>query len=213
LAHRLPLSPPFLPVESKDGEIHRRRQPPAAFFNLLIGAGLSPHGDMVSSLQRQKRRFERGTAMHFDLTLLARILLTVVTLAYGFATVLADFNKTHATNPKWTPHARFHVVWQISSYVGFGVLALALTWWPGPLAIERLYLVAAMGTVVYVAFFVAVFAMPVYGGEAYDQNGYVPFAAPVPLIAKKWDVNITIFSVMVCVLIAAALSINGAAAG
>ena len=48
--------------------------------------------------------------MHFDLTLLARILLTVVTLAYGFATVLADFNKTHATNPKWTPHARFHVV-------------------------------------------------------------------------------------------------------
>ena len=151
--------------------------------------------------------------MHFDLTLLARILLTVVTLAYGFATVLADFNKTHATNPKWTPHARFHVVWQISSYVGFGVLALALTWWPGPLAIERLYLVAAMGAIVYAAFFVAVFAMPLYGGEAYDQNGYVPFAAPVPLIAKKWDVNITIFSVMVCVLIAAALSITGAAAG
>jgi len=55
--------------------------------------------------------------------------------------------------------------------------------------------------------------MPVYGGEAYDQNGYVPFAAPVPLIAKTWDVNITIFSVMVCVLIAAALSITGAAAG
>ena len=59
--------------------------------------------------------------------------------------MFADFNKTHATNPKWTPHARFHVVWQISSYVGFGLLALALIWWPGPLAIERLYLVALMG--------------------------------------------------------------------
>ena len=38
--------------------------------------------------------------------LIARILLTLATLGYGFVPVLADFNKTHATNPKWTPHAR-----------------------------------------------------------------------------------------------------------
>jgi hypothetical protein len=62
----------------------------------------------------------------FDYNLLARILLTLVTLGYGLATVFADFNKTHATNPQWTPHARFHVVWQICSYVGFVLLALAL---------------------------------------------------------------------------------------
>jgi hypothetical protein len=55
----------------------------------------------------------------FDYILLARILLTLVTLGYGLATVFADFNKMHATNPQWTPHARFHVVWQICSYVGF----------------------------------------------------------------------------------------------
>ena len=149
----------------------------------------------------------------FDHFLLARVLLTLVTLGYGLATVFADFNKTHATNPLWTPHARFHVVWQISSYVGFGLLALALTWWPGPLATERLYLVAAMGAVVYVAFFVAVFAMPVYGGEAYDKNGYMPFAAPVPVIAKRWDLNITIFSVLAVILVVSFLSISGAAAG
>ena len=149
----------------------------------------------------------------FDHFLLARILLTLVTLGYSLATVFADFNKTHATNPLWTPHARFHVVWQISSYVGFGLLALALTWWPGSLATERLYLVATMGAVVYVAFFVAVFAMPVYGGEAYDKNGYMPFAAPVPVIAKRWDVNITIFSVLAVILVVSFLSISGAAAG
>lgn len=149
----------------------------------------------------------------FDGNLTARILLTLVTLGYSLATVFADFNKTHATNPLWTPHARFHVVWQISSYVGFGLLALALTWWPGPLATERLYLVAAMGAVVYVAFFVAVFAMPVYGGEAYDKNGYMPFAAPVPVIAKRWDLNITIFSVLAVILVVSFLSISGAAAG
>src|SRR5471032_3016549 len=103
----------------------------------------------------------------FDHILIARILFTLTTAGYALGTVLADFNKTHATNPKWTPHARFHVVWQINSYIGFGLLALALIWWPGPLALERLYLVAIMGAIVYTAFFVAVLAMPVYGGEAY----------------------------------------------
>ena len=72
--------------------------------------------------------------MTFDHILLARILFTLMTAGWAVATVIADFNKTHATNPKWTPHARFHVVWQISSYVGFGLLAFALIWWPGPLA-------------------------------------------------------------------------------
>ena len=146
----------------------------------------------------------------FDLHLLARVLLTLVTFGSGFVTVLADFNKTHATNPKWTPHARFHVVWQISSYVGFGLLALALLWWPGPLAVERLYLVALMAAIVYAAFFVAVFTMPGYGGGAYDTNGYKPFAAPVPIVARKWDVNITAFSVQVVLLVAASVSILAA---
>ena len=151
--------------------------------------------------------------MSFDLNLLARVLLTLVTLGYGFATILADFNKTHATNPKWTPHARFHVVWQISSYAGFGMMALALIWWPGPFATERLVLAAIMGAIVYTAFFAALIAMPLYGGTAYDDNGYLPFAAPVPLVAKRWDVNITVFTVFSALLIAGALSILGAHAG
>ena len=138
--------------------------------------------------------------MSFDRILIARILFTLTTLGWGALTVLADFNKTHATNPKWTPHARFHVVWQICSYVGFGLLALALIWWPGPLALERLYLVAIMSTIVYTAFFVALIAMPIYGGAAYDANGYQPFRAPVPIFAKKWDANITAFSVQLVIL-------------
>ena len=97
-----------------------------------------------------------------------------MTVGWAVLTVVADFNKTHATNPAWTPHARFHVVWQISSYVGFGLLAFALIWWPGPFAVERLYLVALMGAIVYAAFFTALAAMPIYGGAAYDENGYQP---------------------------------------
>jgi hypothetical protein len=98
------------------------------------------------------------------------------------------------------------VVWQILSYVGFGLLALALIWWPGPDAIARLYLVALMGAIVYLAFFVALFAMPVYGGAAYDDNGYLPFAAPLPIIARRWDVNITVFCVLTVLLVGGVVS-------
>ena len=70
-----------------------------------------------------------------DTMLVAQVLLTLVTLGYSAVPTLADFNKTHATNPLWTPHARFHVVWQVSSYIGLAAIALALIWWPGQLAI------------------------------------------------------------------------------
>src|SRR5215510_8810810 len=99
-----------------------------------------------------------------DRFLLARILLTLVTIGYGALTVKADFNKTHATNPLWTGHARFHVVWQITSYAGFGLIALALIWVPGSLGLERLYLAVAFAAVVYGAFFITLAVMPVYGG-------------------------------------------------
>ena len=111
-----------------------------------------------------------------DRLFVARALLTLATMGYSLLTVKADFNKTHATNPLWTGHARFHVVWQITSYVGLGGIALALIWAPGELAAERLYLVSAFAAVVYSAFFIALFSMPIYGGRAYDENGYLPIA-------------------------------------
>jgi small-conductance mechanosensitive channel len=145
----------------------------------------------------------------FDHILIARVLFTLATLGWAAVTVLADFNKTHATNPQWTPHARFHVVWQILSYVGFGLVALALIWWPGPYGAERLYFVALMGAVVYGAFFLALLTMSLYGGAAYDQNGYLPFKAPVPLFAKNWDLNITVFSGLVVILAAGTVAAAG----
>jgi hypothetical protein len=141
-----------------------------------------------------------GIAMSFDHLFVARVLFTLTTIGWGVLTVVADFNKTHATNPKWTPHARFHVVWQVSSYVGFGLLAFALIWWPGALARERLYLAGAMSVIVYAAFFGALLAMPVYGGSAFDKNGYKPFKAPLPIFSKAWDVNITAFSIQLFLL-------------
>jgi hypothetical protein len=140
-----------------------------------------------------------------DAGLLARILLTLATVGYGFVTIKADFNRTHASNPAWTPHARFHVVWQITSYAGFGLLALALIWAPGPYPAERLWLACAFAAIVYGAFFIALLAMPLYGGRTYDDNGYQPFRVPIGNRARLWDVNVTAFSVLSLVLFAAVI--------
>ncbi len=135
-----------------------------------------------------------------DRLLLARILLTISTIGYGLLTIKADFNKTHATNPLWTGHARFHVVWQVASYAGIGAIALALVWWPGPTANDRLPLAMLLAAAVYGAFFVALAAMPAFGGKTYDDNGYPPFA----LGGLKLDLNVTVFSLMTLLLAASA---------
>ena len=138
---------------------------------------------------------------------IARILLTLTALGYGLATIKADFNKTHATNPAWTPHARFHVVWQILSYSGVGLIALYLIWAGGPMAMHRLYLAAAFGIAIYGAFFAAVFARPLYKGALYDQNGYLPFQPPIGPKHWRWDVNVTVFTVLSAILLAAILAL------
>ena len=137
---------------------------------------------------------------------LARILLTLTTLGYALVTIKADFNRTHATNPKWTPHARFHVVWQILSYAGVGLVALYLIWSGGPGSAERLYLAAALSVAVYGGFFGAVLSRPMYGGSLYDDNGYLPFRPPVGPAAWRWDVNVTAFTVLSSVAVAGILA-------
>ena len=137
--------------------------------------------------------------------LLSRILLTLAAIGYGLVTIKADLNRTHATNPLWTPHARFHVVWQVLSYAGIAVIALCLVWLRGPLPRERLLLAGALGAVVYGAFFATLFARKLFDGALYDQNGYPPFRSPVgPWL---WDANVTAFSVLSLILVAGILAV------
>jgi hypothetical protein len=137
----------------------------------------------------------------------ARILLTLTALGYGLATIKGDFNKTHATNPKWTPHARFHVVWQILSYSGIGMIALYLIWIDAPAARERLYLAAALGAAVYGAFFTTVFARSLFGGSLHDANGYLPFKPPIGPQHWRWDVNVTAFTILSAILLGGLIAV------
>lgn len=55
-----------------------------------------------------------------------RLLLTAAALGGGVSHALADVNRTHVFNPRWTPHARFHaassVATDVSSLSALGYL-------------------------------------------------------------------------------------------
>jgi hypothetical protein len=146
----------------------------------------------------------------FDSNVFARILLTIVTAGYALAPLVADLNATHATNPLWTPHARFHVVWQVLSYSGFGLIALGLIWIPGPYAAARLYLAGGFAAVVLFAFFITFASMRSFGGAHYDLNGYLP--KPVSILGQvvNFDANTTVFSIVTAILLLALISISHA---
>jgi hypothetical protein len=139
--------------------------------------------------------------------LIARVLLTLNTLGYSLVPVFADFNKTHATNPLWTPHARFHVVWQVTSYCGVGLIALALIWTAGPAS--KLWLAVALAVAMYAGFFATLFSMPRFGGGVADTNGIPPLAT-VQVGGKPLalDANVTVFSAQVAILLVAMLLIR-----
>ena len=107
--------------------------------------------------------------------LTAKVLVTVVALAQSLGPMKADFNSTHATNPEWTPHARFHVVWQVlqQSAVSLAVLYLL---WVDPSASNTL-LAALLAFSWTVTFFLTFASMRRFGGSLLDsKTGIQPFS-------------------------------------
>ena len=123
----------------------------------------------------------------------------------GLGSILVDFNRTHASNPRWTGHARFHAVWKIAMDALLAVLAVTLTFRSAPVAAERFYLAAALTAFPMLAFFAALFTRSTYGGSLHDENGIPPL--PVSLNGKRLevDLNAALEVVASIVLIAAVL--------
>lgn len=143
-----------------------------------------------------------------DLYSLVRILLTISVFGCSIIPLFADFNKTHATNPTWTGHARFHVVWQCLSYGAIGVLSFYLLWFFPELNKQHLYLVALLNAFVYVGFFGAYLSMPVYGGKSFDDNGYPPIKAKILGMSITLEANLVAFSIFSLVLLSAFLQLR-----
>lgn len=149
----------------------------------------------------------------YEANTIARVLLTLTALGFSALPMYADFNKTHATNPLWTGHARFHVVWQVLSYTGLGALSLYLLWTDGSAYLGQLRLACVLAAVVYASFFATYFSMRLFGGRAYDDNGYLPI--PVRLLGARLslDLNFTVFSALVVLLIVSVASIRVSGSG
>ena len=119
-----------------------------------------------------------STRVHFPgghhLLIAAQALLTLLAIIQGLATVMIDFNRTHATHPQWTGHSRFHLVWQDLNVALFAVVATSLIWWHGSHTAHRFYLAAGMTAIPSIGFLLAQVSRSSYGGTLSDPNGIPP---------------------------------------
>src|SRR5262245_33271076 len=126
--------------------------------------------------------------------LTVKILLTIATLGYSAIPGIFDTNNTHATNPSWTGHARYHVVWQVSSYIYVALLMLYLIWTAGTNT-GPLWIVLIIAGGIYAGFWTAYVMRPVYAGVLVDQiNGVPPFNWNLLGWKFQTDANVTLFT-------------------
>lgn len=57
-----------------------------------------------------------------------RLLITFCVLLYAVGVPVLEINDSHVFNPNWTPHAKIHEVWQLTTNSALGVLSLWLIW-------------------------------------------------------------------------------------
>ena len=138
----------------------------------------------------------------------AKVLLTIVTLGYSVIPTVFDFSSSHATNPSWTGHARYHVIWQVSSYDLIALIALYLTWSAG--AGSRLWTPALLALAVYGGFWIAWATRALYGGVLQDEvNGVPDF--PFTVFGRKFavDANVSLFAPLMILTLASVVIVFG----
>lgn len=128
----------------------------------------------------------------------ARVGLSALCAIQGIATVVLDLNRTHATNPEWTPHARFHVVWQTLNTAMLAVVELGLLW--GGLLGETagFYLTLLLTNLSPTAFLATWVFKRQFGGSLSDANGIRPLQ--LPLGGKVIDVDMNLVAVLAALL-------------
>lgn len=122
--------------------------------------------------------------------MVARWFLVILCALQGMATAAIDLNRTHATNPQWTGHARFHVVWQTASVVLLAVIEIVLVLAPGGLRDERFYLAAILAAVPMFGFICALLSRRVFQGTLSDTNGMKPLVIRARGSQIRIDLNL-----------------------
>lgn len=135
-----------------------------------------------------------------DQILVPRILVSLIAVVISVGPMFADFNKTHATNPAWTPHARFHVVWQVLSQAGVSLVVLYLLWAPSADPLTHLWLGAILTSIWIVSFFSTMSTMSLFGGTLADVNGIKPFKFNILGKVRLVDTNLFGATLLTCIM-------------
>jgi hypothetical protein len=130
--------------------------------------------------------------------LLAQVALSFLCTVQGLATLAIDFNRTHATNPSWPGHARFHLVWQSISIALLSILEIVLIWWQGPYQRENFYLAFILAAVSPLGFIIAWMGRRIFGGTLSDPNGIPPVR--LMLFGRQFSIDLN-FAAVVAALI------------
>lgn len=134
---------------------------------------------------------------------IARWIVSAIASGQGILPLFIDLNRTHATNPLWPGHARFHLVQQVFTLLPGAAIEVALLWWPGPTMRCRFYLAALLTATSLAGFLVAAVTRSWYGGRLHDSNGIQP--ARVHLGARE-----LVFDMNAPIVVAASLLLAGA---
>lgn len=124
----------------------------------------------------------------------------------GVATLALDLNRTHAANPLWLHHARFHVVWQATTTAALAGVELALLFAFGAVTPGRFYLVLSLAGLPVFGFFAALLSRQIYGGTLSDPNGIRPMMIRSGSKVYRVDLNLVaeiaaIFSIAVILVL------------
>jgi hypothetical protein len=128
------------------------------------------------------------------LHLTGKILISLATAIYGFIPLFVDLGKTHATNPLWTSHARFHVVWQVIIMFFLAITGLYFLWFSDATQSYSINLPFLFGLIVLGGFLLNVLVRHLYKGTLSDPNG-------VPPIFGKVDANLFGFTLGLVLLV------------
>ena len=118
--------------------------------------------------------------------LLGLAIMSLAILMYGVIPLFADLNQTHATNPRWTAHARFHVVTQVITTSSIAAVALWFLWSPTVDRSLGICIAGVLSFCVIGGFFASAALCSRFVGGLSDLEGGIPKARGIDLNAHNF---------------------------